>query len=234
MTQMQQGHGPPKGKTGSELFAKLMERPRPTTRIPFPVGAGKQSPGDIILWVLTEAQMMFCRATAEMTAKALLNNETHVGDLGYEEIYRQEMVIEMMAIACRDPEDTNLPIFPTGKHMRDQLTTDEIGVICVSYNEHRRMCGPMISMMTEEELEAWEKLLVEGASIGPLAFARHSSEAKTDLILHLASRLRTLLTGSGSAGSPPDDSSLMSTAESPRSKASLVGDDERPKPTSDE
>lgn len=223
-----QGAGPPKGKTGSELFAKLAERPRPYEIVPFPAKRGTEPIGSVRLQILTESEMHRARADAERTAKAMLNGQTRVGDLGYEEIYRNELVIEMMVLAARDAEMPELPIFPTAKHAREYVTTDEFGVLAVAYNALRREAGPIISEMTEEELEAWDRALTEGVKVGPLAFSQLSSEAKTDLILHLAARLKDLRTGNGSAGSQPGESSLMSNVEQPKPESALVSDAERP------
>jgi len=219
--------GPPKDKHPSVLWQKLLERPLPSVVVPYPVRKGEQSPGNVRIRLLSESEMMRVRANSELTAKEMLQGKSAVGDLGYEEIYRNESIIELLAIACRDVDMPELPVFPSAMHARAQLITDQFAVLATLYNELRRTAGPIVSDMTDEEMEAWIKVLTEGAEVGPLAFAQLSSEAKTDLILRLAARLRTSPTGNGSAGSPPDGSSLTSSAERQESSSALLSDSER-------
>ena len=75
--------------------------------------------------------------------------------------------------------------------------------------------------MTVPTMDAWIRRLQEGASGVPLA--QLSLEALRDLLMHSVSLLATSPTGSGSAGSPPPESS-------PDTATSLPSDAERPAP----
>lgn len=196
---------PPKDVAPSDLWQKLSERPRPTTTIPFPVRAGAQSPGDLVLWVLTEAEMSSIRARSDVEAKRMLSGDIKPGDLGYAEIFRNEMFVQLVALAARNPAAPEFPAFPTAQGLRAKCTTDEIGSIAMAYGQFRAEQGPVVSELTEPQMEAWLKVLQEGASRVPLALL--SGEALIDLIMFLVSKVGTSPTGSGSAGSPPDDSS---------------------------
>jgi hypothetical protein len=221
--------GPPRDYEPTELYTALMARPRPYKDVEWPgTGSDGKTLGTIRLWVATVSELLSCRANAQNAAKEMLRGETKLGDMGYEDIYRDEVIVELLSKVCRDPKADGAPCFPSAKWLRQQLTVDEMTVLVGHYNEHQRKCGPIIADMSAEELEAWIDMLVGGASEpGPLSFARLSSEMKTDLILGLAARLRKLRTASGSAGSPPGESSLVSASEVAPPAASLVDDAER-------
>jgi hypothetical protein len=77
-----------------------------------------------------------------------------------------------------------------------------------AYAIFRRESGPIISDITPEEMDAWVELLAKGASRAPLV--RCSSEALTDLILYLVSKLKQASsTATSFAGSQPDVSSIQ-------------------------
>jgi hypothetical protein len=198
--------GPPKDADPSELWQKLTERPRPTCDFQFP---GKDKNGNPLppakLWVLREAELHACRANASKVAKEMVGEAGKVGDLGYEEIYRNEMATEMVALCVRAHDDPTFPGFPSAKAVRQRLTTDEIALIAGAYTQFRVESGPMISELTPVEMEAWLKVLQEGASRVPLA--RCSGEALSDLVMFLVSKIATPSTDTGSAGSPPSESS---------------------------
>jgi hypothetical protein len=112
-------------------------------------------------------------------------------------------------MAARDPKDTRYPAFPSAERLRKKLTTDEISALVTSYGEFRRERGPYLTELSEPELEAWVKVLMEGASRVPLALL--SGEALKDLIMYLGWRLRGSPTGTFSAGLQPVDSSSVTS-----------------------
>jgi hypothetical protein len=223
--------GPPKDVPAGELWRKLLERPRPSVTVDFPgKGTDGQPLGQVMLWVLTESELHGCRANADKTAKALLGGETRVGDLGYEEIYRNEMLVELVSIACRQPDDSRLPSFPSARYARQQMTSDEIAVLAEAYAEHRRKCGPILSEMTEAEMSAWIERLKEGASkAAPLEYL--SPEALKDLCRKMGSMLST---ATGSSGSLPDESSVVSASETRATSGDAVDEVERARTQTDE
>lgn len=208
--------GPPANVEPSALWIALTKRPRPHTLIDFPAsklpgGAVGESPGKLALWVLTEHELHECRANAERAAKELLkDDDAKQGNLGYEDIYRNELAFELVYQACRTPDDLNRPVFLHPKLTRKLLTTDEIAVLLDAYNIFRAESGPMLSEMTPAEMEAWIRMLQEGGSRVPLA--KLSGEAKSDLILLLVKKLSM---HTGSAGSPPAEPSSDSSSVLP-------------------
>lgn len=191
--------GPPKDVSPGDLFRRLSERPRPTKAFTLPRLDGFEF--NVVLRVLTENELHFCRANAQKASKEFLGGEQKVGDLGYEEIYQNDVIVQLVCIACRDAEDPKFPAFPSAKAARLVLTTDEFAVLAAAYNEFRRESGPILSEITPSEMESWIRVLKEGASRVPLA--RLSGEAKSDLILALMEKLSI---ATGSAGSPRDGS----------------------------
>jgi len=198
------GNGPPKDADPTDLWQRLSTRPRPSKVVPFPVPPGEESPGDLALVVLTESEMMQVRANADAAAKEALRGDIKPGDLGYEDLYENEKAVQLVALAARKADDPTMLRFPSAKDLRKKLTTDEIGQIAADYTQFRLERGPFVSELTEPELEAWLKVLQEGASRVP--FSRLRTEALIDLVMFLGSKV-TQLMASGSAGSPPEGSS---------------------------
>ena len=213
--------GPPNVEP-SELWMALEKRPRPSKLIPFPVRAGEESPGQLALVVLTESERHQARANAGAVARELCPGASP-NDAAYLDVYRSELAIQLVVLACRNPKDEQLRFstFPTAKHARQVLTTDEFTQLALAYDQFRTECGPVISELTPDECEAWLKALTEGAGRVPLV--QHSGEALIDLVMFLVSRIQSM--GISSAGSPPDASRLELK---PPSVSELLDDAERP------
>jgi hypothetical protein len=202
----------PKESHASELWLKLSQRPRPTTRVPFPTRAGAEPLGDLLLWVLTEDELHAVRSNAQRTARAKLLDGAPIGaelNYGYEDIYRNELQVELIALSARDVDNPIFPVFDNAASARKKLTSDEFAILASAYTQWRLECGPILREVSEAELEGWLKVLQAGASRLPLA--RLSGEALIDLVLFLVSRLQASSSATGSAGSPPDGSSTDPT-----------------------
>jgi len=221
--------GPPANVKPSDLLLKLAERPRPTTAIDFPVNGPDEQPiGKCKLWVLRESELHVARAQADIAAREIMGKGAPRGtelSFGYEDIYRNELAIQLVAMACRDADDPKFPVFPSAKSARQALTTDELGVLSTAYEQFRVESGPMLSDMTLDEMEAWASKLQEGgASFGPLSY--WPGETLRAFIKFLVSKLKTSLTDTGSSGSPCVDTSQDLAADA----SSLVDESERAKP----
>ena len=207
---MTQGNGPPAGVSGSELWQRLSQTPRPWKDVPFP---RRGFEGSVRLVVLTERELMACRAAAERYAKSSLGEDKAKADeqnLAYREIYDNERVVQVVCAACRDPQSASIEsrAFPSPDMARAVFTSDEWAVLFEAYIQHQTESGPIISHMTVEEMDAWVERLSEGAGQVPLW--QLSSAAKNDLIKHLASRCLTSPTASISAGALQDEPSTAS------------------------
>ena len=198
--------GPPKDVPASELWQKLASAQRPTTIVDYPAKDGDGRPiAQVAIRVLSVAELHGCRANATRYAREQLP-DAKPGEIGYEEIYREDLLAQLLAVACRQPDNVDLPFFPYGPKDVRTRTSDELAVLLSAYNEHARVSGPILNEMTVDEMNAWVKRLQEGArTASPLSFL--GSEAKNELILHLVSLLSRSSTDSGSPGSPQESSS---------------------------
>lgn len=201
-------NGPPKDAEPGELWLRLTELPRPVSG-PHPFHARGTEVGKLVFRVLTAEELSFVRIEASRSTKAALGEDAKAGNLAYEEEYEQQKAYQLLQLACRQAEDRNFPAFPRPADVKAQLTDDEIAVALTAYAQFRRESGPMISMLTPAEMEAWIRILQEGASRFPLA--RLSGEALIDLIMYLVSKLGPSATATSSPGSPQGESASPNT-----------------------
>ena len=205
-TVTQPNGGPPSNVDPTDLFARLSKMERPSRIVDFPrtdPATGKAL-GQVAIVILTQAELMSCHTAAEEYAQAMLKNPAHraSGSLGYEDLYRDGKVCEMLQRACRrvhEGKPIPVPWFPTVQGLRQFLIAPEIAVLISAYIDWQQESGPIVGSMTQDEMDSWIELLKEGASRLPLA--RLSSEARTDLLMHSVSRLRSYSTDSTSYGS---------------------------------
>lgn len=161
----------------------------------------------IAMWVLTEEEQNACQAAAELFTRKLLK-EIPKGDearRGYDDLYNNAAAIEILYRACRRPDDLSKPFFPSPAEMRRHLTIDEVGVLFNQYMTVQVETGPIISLLSEDEVQTWVKRLGEGGSRFPLDFL--SSEALKTLAWHLALQLFNLQMDTTSPGSQPESTS---------------------------
>jgi hypothetical protein len=203
--------GPPTNVDPGALFAKLTSVPRPFKVIDHPRKDPEtgQAIIQIALVPLTEGQLMACRAGAEAYSRLMLKDDdgkkTPGDSLGYRDLYVNAVYVEFLARACRHPGNLAFPVFPNGAdQIRQNLTSDEVAVLFAACELWQAESGPIVSTMSAEEMQAWIDVLAEGASRVPLS--QLSSAAKNDLLLHMASRIRSYSTGSFSPGSPAGSS----------------------------
>jgi hypothetical protein len=197
-------NGPPAKADPSELWIRLSELPRPTSAR-YKFRARNEEVGDIVFRVLTADELSHVRVRAQKEAEAQLGEGAKIGSLAYEEEYEQQKAYQLLALACRQPDDVQFPTWMRPQDVRLALTDDEIAVALLAYAQFRRTSGPVISELTPEEMEAWIKLLQEGAGRFPLA--RCSGEVLIDLIMYLVSKQAPSATATSSAGSPPGEHS---------------------------
>lgn len=203
--------GPPKDQPPSELFRKLTEIPRPTTEIDFPVkGTDGKSIGRCKLWILKESELHVARAQADMAAREIMGQGAPKGtetSWGYEDIYRNELAVQLVTMSCRTAEDPRRPVFWRAKDARQNCTTDELTVLANAYNEFRVQAGPLLTEMSPDDMEAWLKRLQEGAASTSPLFSWDGAMLR-QFIRFLISKIQTSSTDSGSAGSPQNDTSV--------------------------
>lgn len=227
--------GPPADVQASDLWTRLSQCERPTKEVDFPRKTEDGTViGKVLVRVLTEAELMSSRAAAEDYARKMLKDiggmRQGERSIGYDMIYQQALFVEVLWRACRDKEHHQMHACPSSKAMREWLTADEIAVLMDAYTAWQLESGPIISHMTVAEMDAWIEKLGEAESAVPLALL--SSEAKNDLLLRSALRLRSSSTGSTSAGGRQGQPySDMNTSPLPNALPNPANvDDEKPAP----
>jgi hypothetical protein len=207
------GHGPPKDMAPGELWTKLQEMPRPSVVVDFPrKGPDGEPVGRVAMQVLSQEEQMICAAAAERFTKEKLR-EGQKGEFGYETLYGNELVVQVLSRACRQEDDVTRAAFPSSTLMRQRFTADELGILFEQYLSVQLRLGPIVSKLQEHELDAWVDMLVEGGlAASPFDFL--SSDMKKVLAHSMASQIAELRKAKSSAGSPPDDTSESGSSDS--------------------
>ncbi len=193
--------GPPDTIPASALWMQLQEMPRPSRVVDYP--RADPITGDaiaqVVIQVVSQAEQMSAAAAADRYAIATLKRSPKKDEHseGYETIYNNECTVQLLFRAVRRAEQPTLPLFPSADSIRE-LTQDEVGALARMYLIVQRELGPVVSTMTEEEKDAWLRVLGEGASAFPLACL--DSAAIEALLMHSARRLLKFSTDSSSAG----------------------------------
>lgn len=199
------GNGPPETVSPSELWLRITATPRPFKVVPFPRTNPDGDPlGEVAIWVLSQGENEAAQADAGkyVREKLFAKGEQVQSDHAYSEVYNNELAVQLLFRACRRPDKLTLPVFPGASDLRSSLSLDEVSVLYNAYFLVRRELGPIVSEMSEPEMEAWiSKLEKGGAVAGGLHFL--SLGALTDLVCFGASRIASLEKAISSAGSPP-------------------------------
>lgn len=201
--------GPPDNVTANALFDALCAMPRPFRVVDIPRKAPDGSfPLQCHLQVLTQQERMVAVAAAEKFAQRALRAQRKdeesflpkkdAHSQGYDDLYTNELSVQLLFRACKQVEKPRLPFFPTADDLRKVLDGDEIGVLTSAYHIVQAEVGPIVTTMDDGELNEWIDMLAEGASAVPLG--RLSSGALRDLVMHLVSRLSKSSTVTGSSG----------------------------------
>lgn len=145
---------------------------------------------------------MICTAAAEDFARKHIKDGKK-DELGYERLFTDAICVELLFRACRDENNPEQTTFPTPKHIREALTTEECGRLFEHYLTVQLELGPLVVTMSDDEMEAWIDRLAEGGSSFP--FDLLSSELQKIVLLHMAFQLRSSRMDTSSAGSPPEE-----------------------------
>ncbi len=195
--------GPPKDIPADELFAKLLERPRPSEVVDWVRKDADGKPlGKIRIQVLTMEDHNRARLRArEYVAKQGVDTKEIANDDALQQIMGDATALELLALACVHPdriqgsteENPGYALVFTGgaDQLRENLTADELTTLFNYYLLIQEKYGPNErTIETDEELTDWIDRLVEGASALPLA--RLNSYQRVELITSLAARCYSL------------------------------------------
>lgn len=206
----------PKEEGGSQIWQLLTAIPRPTRKVPLPrnLPGTKESIGEIPVWPLTHGELIESNAAAEQRMRTLFKDENKKDELnlGYQHSFANELAVQHLWRGCRDPNDLNKPAFPSPRAMSLQFTGDEIGVLYNHYLTVQAEIGPITSVMSDEEYEAWVRRIAEAGNADP--FDSLSWDLQRTLVISMASQLADYWTVTSSAGSLPDENTSPPSNES--------------------
>ena len=192
---------PPSDIEPSELFRKLTEAPRPSDVIDYPRKDGDGNAlARVRLQVLNTAEFDLARQKAtEWFGKKFPNKDSRVIDTA-REMLGDRTAKEVLAIACisdkaiTGSEETGRPLYNrlfSSANDLDEVTADELTVLWVAQQAVQYRYGPYEGNIdSEEQVNAWMQVLVEGATAVPLAAL--SWHQLTELIMCLAERAYSL------------------------------------------
>ncbi len=204
--------GPPEDVEASDLWIALTALPRPHRIVPMPRNMpGTNEPvGELAMWPLSQEEHHMSNAAAEETVKRMLKETPKKDDanFGYKNLFENEIAVQQLWRACRDPKNLERPAFPSPKALRLNVTADEIGVLYNHFLTTQVELGPIVTRLEEDEFEAWVRRLADGGKSSP--FDSLSWDLRTTLVRTMASRLVDSWTATSSAGSPPEDDTSIS------------------------
>lgn len=235
MSEERKPYLPPTDIPPSELFRKLLERPRPSQLVDFPA-ASDFLVGRLRIQVLMHHEHDEVRETVQRyyTEKKKLSAEEQKSPL-WAEVIADHTAAELLSRACVQEHPIPAPegepqvypkVFADGLQVKKVVTSDELTVLWTLYQMIQRRFGPYEGLIASpEELNAWIEKLAVGASAFPLS--QLSWHHLVDLAMQLAARayecsgyllslrsswppslaasLERLDIGSFSSGEPPSD-----------------------------
>lgn len=178
-----------------------MPRNMPGTDIPV---------GELAMWPLSQEEHHAANAAAEAHVKTLIKDaaKKDEANFGYVSLFQNEIAVQQLWRACRDPKNLDRPAFPSPKMLRHKVTSDEVGVLYNHFLTTQSELGPIVSRLDEAEYEAWVRKLAEGGKAFP--FDSLSWDLRTTLVRTMASQLVGFWTATSSVGSPPDSDTTNS------------------------
>jgi hypothetical protein len=199
---------PPSNISAVDLFAKLQETPKPHRVVDFPRSDADGNPlCEVAICILSQQESMAAAAAAEKTTRRLLKDSLPGKDEkseGYDNVYNNAAVIEVLYRACRHPEDIARPFFPAKEAIGDVLTGDELAILMNHYFTVQVELGPIVGQMTNDEVDAWIKKLSEGGSSSQYFLNSLSREALKGFLIAMASQLASYKTDISSATTPQE------------------------------
>jgi hypothetical protein len=202
--------GPPSNIDPGDLFLQITQMPRPSRLVPFPrKGPDGEPVCQVAFWVMTQAEKMGAIAATEAWVRKQLKDalaSATEARRGYEDLYANRASLEILFRAARHPQDLTKPFFRTQKDIADHLTQDEVAVLFNAYLRLEHELGPIVSELSDTEMEAWLLTLATGGATVPLDSL--SWGARTQLMSFLARRALISSMGTSSPTTPPDDDSV--------------------------
>jgi hypothetical protein len=159
----------PKDMPPGRMLQRIIERGRlPNATIDFPrYDAEGNAVAQVYLRPLTQGEVDGARANAIAYVAEVLSSQRKP-DWKPEELEDNAFIAEILAVACRDPDDQSKPFFEHGVvEARMHCTTEEMAMLFAAYNEVREKSYPALREMSEAELLQLMRLLEEDAEQFP-------------------------------------------------------------------
>ena len=217
-----QKHGPPTNIDPSDLWAQITTLPRAHRVVPFPRDNQDGVPvGNVSICVLTGDEVQIANFSAEKYMRDQAKKQfgevpkkDEQSDL-FRDLYSSRATREILFRAtkkadqcvpdtrgvCIEPHETMQAFFPTMEAI-GKLSTDEQAVLMRHYMQTQAEVGPIVSNMSQAEMDAWIEVLAEGGSRAPLGML--SLDQVNELLMYMAEQLYALRTDSSSPGTPPE------------------------------
>lgn len=223
MTSTKHDKGPPRNLSSEDLWAQITTMPRAHRVVPFPRCTPDGVPvGSVAIYVLTGDEVNAANLGAERFIRDQYKKT--VGEIpnanemseAFSNLYNGRATREILFRACRNASacepssDTGVclvdhdnlrPFFPTMEAV-GKLTQDELAVIMQHYMHTQAEVGPIVSSMSQKEMDAWVEVLAEGGQRSPLALL--SPGQAIALLMYLAAQLHALRTANSSPSTPPE------------------------------
>lgn len=205
--------GPPEDIDASDLWLALQALPRPVRNVPIPrkLPGTDVAVGEVAIWPLSQDEHHQANAAADRFTKELLKDpqKKDEANIGYTNLFANELAVQQLWRACRDPNKLERHAFPSPKALRLTLTNDEVGVLYNHFLTAQSELGPIIATMDEEEYEAWVRRLAEGGKAFP--FDLLSWDLRIHLVRTMARQIVDSWTATSSAGAQPGESTSTSS-----------------------
>lgn len=171
-------HEPMRGVAPSELVGLLITRGRmPRATVPFPrYDEQGQVITNVTVRLLNQAEEDAACANASLYAARMMSqgNQTPWKE---EDLVHNARAAEILAVACRHPDDPTRPFFEHGPAETRLFLTDELGQLMLTYAELKENAYKGLRDMSKAEMDAWVKKLAEGALSYPfVSFSRAKLE----------------------------------------------------------
>lgn len=203
---------PPADVAPSTLWSQITARPRPHKIIPLPIFLDEDGnpQGNVAVVVLTQTEIMAANAAAhDATVKHFQKLNGQMPKKGeatesFETFLNDQVTLEMLFRAYREADNLEKPFFSDKSHIGKYLLQDECAVLLNYYLGIRSELSPIVSIMTEEEIELWiEKITQGGEEESPLGSLSLGSLAT--LLVYMANQLLTLRKEKSSPGVVPEN-----------------------------
>lgn len=122
--------------------------------------------------LLTVAEQDRALADARLYVERLLahSKKDSAVDWRPEELEHNARVTEILAVACREPDDPSKPFFDSGvMEIREHCTPEEIGILINAYAKLASY-NPRLGDMADEDIEAFLRVVKEGTLQDPFSF----------------------------------------------------------------